>query len=239
MLKHNLKTKLKKLSIMAWGTRTDNEDVSFKEQILAKVRNALIEKPEAMFMDVDQRSETWVPISEDDGTAITFAQNFKDLGGIFIYLESKNEFAECLRQLAPENGWEPVWCTSPAMQALLKRYGIGYTEASEREPKQKLVSLTDCECLVAQTGSVLLSDDLSGSRQSYALPDVLLVFATTDQIVGGVKEAFRYVRNHHGNTMPSQLTFVTGPSRTTDIEQTLVIGANGIRQVAVFLVDAE
>ena len=239
MLKHNLKTKLKKLSIMAWGTRTDNEDVSFKEQILAKVRNALIEKPEAMFMDVDQRSETWVPISEDDGTAITFAQNFKDLGGIFIYLESKNEFAECLRQLAPENGWEPVWCTSPAMQALLKRYGIDYTEASEREPKQKLVSLTDCECLVAQTGSVLLSDDLSGSRQSYALPDVLLVFATTDQIVGGVKEAFRYVRNHHGNTMPSQLTFITGPSRTTDIEQTLVIGANGIRQVAVFLVDAE
>ena len=224
---------------MAWGTRTDNEDVSFKEQILAKVRNALIEKPEAMFMDVDQRSETWVPISEDDGTAITFAQNFKDLGGIFIYLESKNEFAECLRQLAPENGWEPVWCTSPAMQALLKRYGIDYTEASEREPKQKLVSLTDCECLVAQTGSVLLSDDLSGSRQSYALPDVLLVFATTDQIVGGVKEAFRYVRNHHGNTMPSQLTFITGPSRTTDIEQTLVIGANGIRQVAVFLVDAE
>jgi L-lactate dehydrogenase complex protein LldG len=239
MLKHNLKTKLKKLSIMAWGTRTDNEDVSFKEQILAKVRNALIEKPEAMFMDIDQRSETWVPISEDDGTAITFAQNFKDLGGIFIYLESKNEFAECLRQLAPENGWEPVWCTSPAMQALLKRYGIDYTEASEREPKQKLVSLTDCECLVAQTGSVLLSDDLSGSRQSYALPDVLLVFATTDQIVGGVKEAFRYVRNHHGNKMPSQLTFVTGPSRTTDIEQTLVIGANGIRQVAVFLVDAE
>ena len=69
--------------------------------------------------------------------------------------------------------------------------------------------------------------------------NVLLVFATTDQIVGGVKEAFRYVRNHHGNTMPSQLTFITGPSRTTDIEQTLVIGANGIRQVAVFLVDAE
>lgn len=239
MLKHNLKTKLKKLSIMTWGTKTDNDDVSFKEQILAKVRNALIEKPEAMFMDIDQRSETWVPISEDDGTAITFAQNFKDLGGIFIYLESKNEFAECLRQLAPENGWEPVWCTSPAMQALLKRYGIDYTEASEREPKQKLVSLTDCECLVAQTGSVLLSDDLSGSRQSYALPDVLLVFATTDQIVGGVKEAFRYVRNHHGNKMPSQLTFVTGPSRTADIEQTLVIGANGIRQVAVFLVDAE
>ena len=224
---------------MAWGTKTDNEDITYKEQILAKVRNALIEKPEAMFKDIDQRTETWVPISEEDGTAITFAQNFKEVGGIFIYLEDENEFADCIRQLAPENGWEPLWCTSHAMQALLQRYSIAYTESSEREPKQKLVSLTDCECLVAQTGSILLSDELSGSRQAYALPDVLLVFATTDQIAGGVKEAFRYVRKRHGSKMPSQLTFVTGPSRTTDIEQTLVIGANGIRQVAVFLVDAE
>ena len=224
---------------MAWGTKTDNEDITFKEQILAKVRNALIEKPEAMFKDIDQRTETWVPISEEDGTAITFAQNFKEVGGIFIYLDDENEFADCIRQLAPENGWEPLWCTSPAMQALLKRHDIAYTDYTEREPKQKLLSLTDCECLVAQTGSILLSDKLAGSRQAYALPDVLLVFATTDQIAGGVKEAFRYVRKRHGNKMPSQLTFVTGPSRTTDIEQTLVIGANGIRQVAVFLVDAQ
>ena len=226
-------------NVMAWGTKTDNEDITFKEQILAKVRNALIEKPEAMFKDIDQRTETWVPISEEDGTAITFAQNFKEVGGIFIYLESEAEFAECIRQLAPENGWEPLWCTSPAMQALLKRCGIAFTDYTEREPKQKLVSLTDCECLVAQTGSILLSDTLSGSRQAYALPDVLLVFATTDQIAGGVKEAFRYVRKRHGNKLPSQLTFVTGPSRTTDIEQTLVIGAQGVKQVAVFLVDEE
>ena len=224
---------------MAWVTRTDNEDITFKEQILAKMRNALIEKPEAMFKDIDQRSETWVPISEEDGTAITFAQNFKEIGGIFIYLEDENEFADCIRQLAPENGWEPLWCTSPAMQALLTRHGIAYTESIEREPKQKLVSLTDCECLVAQTGSILLSDKLSRTRKAYALPDILLVFATTDQIAGGLKEAFRFVRKHHGNKMPSQLTFVTGPSRTTDIEQTLVIGANGVRQVAVFLVDTE
>lgn len=224
---------------MARSTKTDNEDITYKEQILSKVRNALVEKPEALFKDVDRRTETWVPISEEDGTAITFAQNFKEIGGIFIYLEDDNEFADCIRQLAPENGWEPLWCTSPTMQALLERHGIPYTQSSEREPKQKLVSLIDCECLVAQTGSILLSDQLAGSRQAYALPDVLLVFATTDQIAGGLKEAFRFVRKHHGSRMPSQLTFITGPSRTTDIEQTLIIGAQGIRQVAVFLVDAD
>ena len=219
---------------MGWN---DKEDITFKEQILAKVRNALIEKPEAMFKDIDKRTETWVPISEEDGTAVTFAQNFKALGGVFIYLEDEAEFGECIRQLAPENGWEPIWCTSPAMQEILQRYGIAYTDKPVREPKKKLVGLTGCECLVAQTGSVLLSDTVSNGREVYALPDVLLVFATTDQIVGGLKEAFHAIKKRYGSKRPSQLTFITGPSRTSDIEQTLVVGAQGIRQVAVFLVD--
>ena len=222
---------------MAWNNKGDHEDTTFKEQILAKVRNALIEKPEAMFQDIDQRTETWVPIKEEDGTAITFVQHFKEYGGIFIYLENEEEFAECIKQLAPENGWEPLWCTSPAMQAILNRYGISHTDYPEREPKQKLVSLTDCECLVAQTGSIVLSDALTLTREAYSLPDVLLVFATTEQIVGGMKEAFSHIKKKHGNDKPSQLAFITGPSRTNDIEQTLVIGANGSRQVAVFLVD--
>ena len=166
-------------------------------------------------------------------------QNFKEHGGVFVYLESEAEFADCLKQLAPENGWEPLWCTSPEMQRLLSKYGISYTESKAREPKQKLVSLTGCECLVAQTGSIVLSDALTQSREAYALPDILLVYATTDQIVPGMRTAFQTVKRKYAKNKPSQMAVITGPSRSTDIEQTLVIGANGIRQVAVFLVDEE
>ena len=222
---------------MAWGNKADNRETTYKEQILAKVRNALLEKQEALFKDVDQRSETWVPINEEDGTAITFAQNFRDNGGIFIYLESESEFADCIKQLAPENGWEPLWCTSPAVQALLSKYGIPYSTSPEREPKQKLVSLTDCECLLAQTGSILISDALTLTREAYAMPDILLVFATTEQIVGGLKDALLSVEKKYKGNKPSQLSIITGPSRCSDIEQTLVIGASGLRQVAVFLVE--
>ena len=51
-----------------------------KEQILSKLRNAVMEKPEAMFEDIDLQSDTWNPIKEEDGNAITFVQNFKDMG---------------------------------------------------------------------------------------------------------------------------------------------------------------
>ena len=224
---------------MAWDNKGENTDATFKEQMLAKVRNALIERQEALFKDIDQRTDTWVPIKEEDGTAITFVQNFKEHGGIFIYLESEAEFAECLKQLAPENEWEPLWCTSPAMQSQLAKYGMSYTESKEREPKQKLVSLVDCECLVAQMGSIILSDALTKTREAYALPDILLVYATTEQIMPGMRAAFKMMKKKYANEKPSQMTIITGPSRSTDIEQTLVIGASGVRQVAVFLVDEE
>jgi len=224
---------------MAWDNKGENKDATFKEQMLAKVRNALIERQEALFKDIDQRTETWVPIKEEDGTAITFAQNFKEHGGIFIYLESELELAECLKQLVPENGWEPLWCTQPKMQELLSKYNIPFTESKEREPKQKLVSLTGCDCLVAQTGSIVLSDSLTQTREAYAIPDILLVYATTEQIVPGMRTAFQTMKRKYAKNRPSQMTIITGPSRSTDIEQTLVIGASGIRQVAVFLVDEE
>lgn len=224
---------------MAWDNKGENTDATFKEQMLARVRNALIERQEALFKDIDQRTETWIPIKEEDGTAITFVQNFKEQCGVFIYLESEAEFVECIKQLAPENGWEPLWCTSPDMQRLLEKYNIPYTESKEREPKQKLVSLTGCECLVAQTGSIILSDAMTRTREAYALPDILLVYATTEQIVPGMRTAFQTVKRKYAKSKPSQLTVITGPSRSTDIEQTLVIGASGIRQVAVFLVDEE
>ena len=49
---------------MAWDNKGENKDATFKEQMLAKVRNALIERQEALFKDIDQRTETWVPIKE-------------------------------------------------------------------------------------------------------------------------------------------------------------------------------
>lgn len=207
-----------------------------KEQILAKVRNALIEKPEAMFEDIDLQSDTWNPIKEEDGNAITFVQNFKDMGGIFIYLENEAEFGDCMKQLAPQNGWEPLWCTSPAMQSLLEEYGIDYDTEPVKENKRKVVSIADCEYLVAQTGSIIVSDRNS-DRRTYTESDVLLILARSEQIVGGLKEAMQRIKSDFNSGEVSQTVIITGMTLSYDIEQELVSGVFGARQIAVFLID--
>ena len=208
-----------------------------KEQILAMVRNAIIEKPEAIFQDIDLRSDTWKPIKEEDGNAITFVQKFKDMGGIFIYLESEAEFGDCVKQLAPENGWEPLWCTSPKMQQLLEQFGLRYSVEPYTEDKHRIVSITDCEYLIAQTGSIIISDYNTDSRKAYTDSDVLLVLARTDQIVGGVKEALQHLKSRFSSQEASQAVIITGQTRTYDIEQELIQGVFGPRQIAVFLID--
>lgn len=208
-----------------------------KEQILARVRNAIIEKPEAMFKDIDLKTDTWQPIKEEDGNAITFVQKFKDMGGIFIYLESEEELGECMRQLAPQNGWEPLWCSHPSTQELLSKYHVQYTTEAERAEGKKLVSFIRCDYLVAQTGSIIVSDEGLASRKAYSDSDVLLVLAHTDQIVSGLKEALHELKVRFGEQRVRQALIMTGLTRTFDIEQNLVQGVHGPRQIAVFLID--
>lgn len=213
------------------------DQVTNKEQILARLRNAIMEKPEAMFEDIDLQSDTWNPIKEEDGNAITFVQRFKDMGGIFIYLENELELGECLHQLAPQNNWEPLWCTNRKMQALLEKYGMPYCTSASSAKGKRVASIILCDYLIAQTGSIVVTDGTAGTRSAYTDCDVLLVVAHTDQIKGGLKEVMQLLKEQLGEKVSSQAVILTGLTQTHAIEQETVKGVFGPRQIAVFLVD--
>jgi L-lactate dehydrogenase complex protein LldG len=61
--------------------------------------------------------------------------------------------------------------------------------------------------------------------------------AYTSQLVYDVKDAILQAREKFAGNLPSLITFATGPSRTADIEKTLVVGVHGPKEVYVFLVD--
>lgn len=96
------------------------------------------------------------------------------------------------------------------------------------------VGITGCFCAIAETGTLLL---LSG-RQTPAtvslLPETHIALVDERRIVGTMEEAFALLRAEHGR-LPRALNFISGPSRTGDIEQTIVLGAHGPRRVHLLI----
>jgi len=98
------------------------------------------------------------------------------------------------------------------------------------------LGVTGCDYLVAQTGSIIVSTVSSGGRALSVLPPVHLVIARREQIVPDLASAFSLLRERYDNHWPSALSFITGPSRTADIEKILVMGAHGPKRLALYFV---
>jgi L-lactate dehydrogenase complex protein LldG len=90
---------------------------------------------------------------------------------------------------------------------------------------------------VARTGSIVLSAaGISGRTASIYAP-VHICIAFTRQLVYDIKDALQAIKEKYQEQPPSLISFATGPSRTADIEKTLVTGVHGPKEVYVFLVD--
>lgn len=97
-----------------------------------------------------------------------------------------------------------------------------------------LVSLTPVFCAVAETGSVVLISGNHSPTSLNFLPDVHFAIVYTDQILAHYEDAWAKLRTL--DEMPRTVNFITGPSKTADVEQTIQIGAHGPRYFHVFLV---
>jgi L-lactate utilization protein LutC len=84
---------------------------------------------------------------------------------------------------------------------------------------------------IAETGSLVFTPSPTRTRASWLDPKVLAAALPEDRILPDLESLFALLVDE----MPSALTIVTGPSRTADIEQTLVIGVHGPREVRVSL----
>ena len=223
------------MKIFSFGSLGESTN---KEQILAKVREAVMTRDENKFSDVNMQVDTWTPFKEEDGADFTFVERFKENGGIFIYFESRQDFIDAMKQYIVDNQWEPLCSTSKKIKEVFKDSGISLSRDYTTKRK-KTVSITDCECLIAQTGSVMVTDTCAGSRMAYSNADVLLVYASPNQIVANMKDAMKLIKEKYGSNRPSETVIISGASKSIEIDNQLVIGAQGIRQIALFLVEEE
>ena len=150
--------------------------------------------------------------------------------------------AEFLARLAHDRGWRRVALHDDPLVAAAAsklacdthRVDAGAFDKDALEACD--AGVTACEVLVAQTGSVLVSSATCGGRALSVLPHVHVVVATAEQVVPTLGDALHVVRERHAGHAPSMLSFITGPSRTGDIERILVLGAHGPRELIILLV---
>ena len=107
--------------------------------------------------------------------------------------------------------------------------------STSRAPENSQATLTLCDGLVAQTGSIVTSSRHGGRCGSIVAP-VHMVYATTDQLVPDISTALRNAMSA-GLTHASYFGLISGSSRTADIEKILVHGAHGPRKVLLILED--
>ena len=209
-------------------------ETTTKEKILKGVRDALISKKEIPFKNVNFNS----PVFEDlvDEKTIVFARKLIEMGGSFVYCENEKMLLENLRVLLEKKKWGNYYTLDEKISSLLDAGKIPYSSDIQKFNSVN-AGITRCEYLIARFGSVMVSSGLNTGRRMFVFPEVHIIIASASQVVEDLKDAFSGIRNKYQNELPSQMTVITGPSRTADIEKTLVMGAHGPREFYVFMVD--
>jgi len=209
------------------------DSTTAKEQMLKKVRKALLVKRENPYPNLEEQYH-YPPA--DDILEVIFAEELTKVSGQFVYCEDEIQFIENILLLAEEKKWRKIYCWEPALQELLNQYEYPFY-ATDKDFEMAEVGLTLCESLIARNGSVMVSNANASGRRLSIFPHQHIVVAYTSQLVLDLKDAFKIMKDKYGNNLPSMISTITGPSRTADIEKTLVLGAHGPKELYVFLLD--
>jgi len=210
------------------------EGSTSREKVLKKIRTALIEKTEPPYPVIDQELSVYNEIIEP--LDITFAQELVNVAGKFVYCENHDEFIATLQSFIMEKEWPVLFCFDSVLQDFLRKGGIPFNSSIADITEAKL-GITRCEYLIARLGSVMVSSALSPGRKMSVFPEIHLVVGYTSQLVPDLKQALQKIKKKYHENYPSVISLVTGPSRTADIEKTLVMGAHGPKELYIFLIE--
>jgi L-lactate dehydrogenase complex protein LldG len=201
---------------------------------LKKIRKAL-SHPTPLPFPKSEGTESVFQLPQQE-PEIEFAEQFSRLQGRFVYCINRQELAFQLSSLVKKMDWQKVYCVE---DGLINMAGPQLTDRVVTTDIANCdVSITGCECLVARTGSIVMSAAQQSGRVTSVYAPIHICIAFTSQLVYDVKDALQLVKDKYGPKLPSLITFATGPSRTADIEKTLVVGVHGPKESYVFLVES-
>ncbi len=200
-----------------------------REKILVKIRQAQGTPTPKPYPNLAEPS-TYYNHTEED-LAVLFAHTFTGIQGQFSFCESQQDLIAQLKQLLHSRNWSSIYCAEKQWQSLPELCEVRLSNSLSTCD----ASITGAEILVARTGSIVLSAAQAEGRTASVYAPIHVCIAQTSQIVYDIKEALAGLKEKYGEDLPSFISFASGPSRTADIEKTLVTGVHGPKEVFLFL----
>lgn len=135
-----------------------------------------------------------------------FTIHFKKNGGKFLYCDSFREVSDALKNIIQENGWEdhPFYIMNPQLEQKFSKEQITFTE----DAKYSDIFFTTCEHLIAQNGSILVCSNQLKEKKLHELPDNVIVFATTSQLVETIGEGLKRIKKKYKKGIPANITTI-------------------------------
>ena len=204
-----------------------------KETILKKIRQALSNPVPVPFPQSEGTESVFTPAKQE--LEVLFAENFSQLEGRFSFCFNEAELVEQLNALVNARKFTKLYCREPFLKNKLELNG--FNQVYSEDVKTCEASITSCEQLIARTGSIVMSAAQASGRTVSVYAPIHICIAYTNQLVYDIKAALQNVKDKYPQ-LPSLITLATGPSRTADIEKTLVVGVHGPKEVFCFLVES-
>jgi L-lactate dehydrogenase complex protein LldG len=218
--------------------------MSERENIFSRIRAALTVKAHAHYgndLPTTAEHRRVMPaagVTANEQLAL-FAKNADDLRADFQLVSDASELEKKLSALRDTEGWRKIAAHNGELSGASARLlGLPVLFTDDGFNKTELekcdAGITECDALVAQTGTVLVTSRSAGGRALSCLPPHHVVIAKLSQLVADLPEAMLLVKQRYSGNYPSMISFITGPSRTGDIERIIVLGAHGPKRLTIF-----
>jgi len=206
-----------------------------RERILTRIHEALQTPIETPIAKPSMARNPFKPLA-DEPLEVCFAQQLQLNGGDFFFCQNLEAFLLLLKKWLAYKNVAYLSAEEPYLQALLQIVGIDY-EIDEANWEQIEATVVLAEALVAETGSILISSKRASGRKWLTFPPIQVVVAFTSQLVDTLENTLNTYQQKNEQIFPSMLSLITAPSQTNTLDSTRVVGAQGAKELVVFLID--
>ncbi|HEX8191042.1 MAG TPA: lactate utilization protein [Pyrinomonadaceae bacterium] len=193
--------------------------------------------------DVSARDEKKVVVAFE-GTAVgRFRQALEAVAGRCFVVEDEAEAAEVVRQIAEQRNSRRVAVTDSPLAGRVLKLAALPAEVLENAAAEELfdcdLGVTGAQWGVAETGTLVLESDAERHRLASLVPSAHVALVEAGRVRQTLGEVLQAINDRGEGGLSRAVTFITGPSRTSDIELTLAIGVHGPAELYVVVIGGE